>query len=100
VDLKSARSRLKAIADRIESHLPESVDRHTDDWVSVVGGHGLSHLNVVKRDDDFRLHAAVGTQKRSVASSDTIASPPTDVTDESDEEIVRRILGHEPETTA
>ena len=96
MDKKSAQARLEAISKAIEARLPKCVDRHEPDWMSVVGGkHGISHLHVAQKGGNFRLEATLGTQFRlkPPGTSPAMMAQPIDVTNESDEDIVRRILG-------
>jgi hypothetical protein len=99
MDKKSAEARFDAILSIIEQRLPRRVDRHNDHWASIVGGkYGLSHLNIVQRGRDFRLEVTLDTLAKRVEQGETTPEipQPFDVTDESDEAIVSRILGGEP----
>jgi hypothetical protein len=99
MDKETTQARFDVILSLIEQRLVGSVDRHNDDWASIVGGkYGLSHLNIVQRGRDFRLEVTLGTLAVRVDPGQPIAMAPLaiDATDESDEAVVSRILGGEP----
>ena len=99
MDKKSAQSRFDTILSLIEHRLPGCVKRHDDKSASILGGkYDLSHLDIVERGRELRLEVTLDTLMKRVDPGEPAPEmpQPIDVTDESDEAVVSRILGGEP----